>query len=68
MTTVRPMANNVQVHDSYGAKCNSRFLLNYGFAMEDNTAPNGSNPNTVPIVAMLLPEHEAFEEKRDIWI
>lgn len=25
-----------QVYDSYGRKCNSRFLLNYGFTAEDN--------------------------------
>jgi len=24
------------VFDSYGRKCNSRFLLNYGFIVEDN--------------------------------
>ena len=27
--------------DSYGKKCNSRFLLNYGFSVEDNTDPDG---------------------------
>lgn len=26
------------VYDSYGRKCNSRFLLNYGFIVEDNDA------------------------------
>lgn len=26
------------VFDSYGRKCNSRFLLNYGFIVEDNDA------------------------------
>lgn len=25
-----------EVFDSYGRKCNSRFLLNYGFILEDN--------------------------------
>jgi len=25
-----------QVYDSYGRKCNSRFFVNYGFALEDN--------------------------------
>ena len=29
---------NEQVYDSYGRKCNSRFLLNYGFIVEDNDA------------------------------
>lgn len=31
------MANN-ELFDSYGKKCNSRFLLNYGFIEEDNDA------------------------------
>jgi histone-lysine N-methyltransferase SETD3 len=26
------------VFDSYGRKCNSRFLLNYGFIVEENDA------------------------------
>lgn len=25
-----------EVFDSYGRKCNTRFLLNYGFILEDN--------------------------------
>ncbi len=29
---------NDQVYDSYGRKCNSRFLLNYGFIVEENDA------------------------------
>lgn len=26
------------MYDSYGSKCNSRFLLNYGFIQPDNMA------------------------------
>jgi len=26
------------IFDSYGRKCNSRFLLNYGFVVDDNDA------------------------------
>ena len=26
------------MYESYGRKCNSRFLLNYGFMVEDNDA------------------------------
>lgn len=26
------------IFDSYGRKCNSRFLLNYGFVVEENDA------------------------------
>jgi len=38
-----------QVYDSYGQKCNHRFLLNYGFAIEDNTEIDGYSPNEVAI-------------------
>ena len=31
-------AANSELFDSYGKKCNSRFLLNYGFIEEDNDA------------------------------
>ena len=27
-----------EIHDSYGSKCNSRFLLNYGFTQPNNLA------------------------------
>lgn len=27
-----------EIHDSYGSKCNSRFLLNYGFTQPNNVA------------------------------
>ncbi len=36
-----------QVFDSYGRKCNSRFLLNYGFIVENNDA------NEVPLTVAL---------------
>lgn len=36
-----------QVYDSYGRKCNHRFLLNYGFSVENNVEMDGSNPNEV---------------------
>ena len=29
-----------QVYDSYGRKCNSRFFVNYGFALDDNEDDN----------------------------
>ena len=34
---LQPIAAGQQVFDSYGKKCNSRFLLNYGFTVEHNT-------------------------------
>jgi hypothetical protein len=30
-----------QIYDSYGQKCNHRFLLNYGFSVENNAEPDG---------------------------
>lgn len=36
------------VFDSYGRKCNSRFLLNYGFIVEENDANEVAV--TVPVV------------------
>lgn len=37
-----------QVYDSYGKKCNSRFLLNYGFTVEHNADDDiGQNHNEV---------------------
>lgn len=36
-----------QVYDSYGRKCNHRFLLNYGFSVENNIEADGFCPNEV---------------------
>lgn len=36
-----------QVYDSYGRKCNHRFLLNYGFSVENNVETDGFCPNEV---------------------
>jgi histone-lysine N-methyltransferase SETD3 len=52
-----PLAMGAQIYDSYGKKCNSRFLLNYGFSVEQNTDPDGTNPNEVRLVFELTPEN-----------
>lgn len=36
MTALQGFAAGQAVHDSYGRKCNSRYLLNYGFVLADN--------------------------------
>jgi hypothetical protein len=36
MRAVSAVPAGALVHDSYGEKCNSRFLLNYGFTLDDN--------------------------------
>jgi hypothetical protein len=39
--SLREMALGEEVFDSYGKKCNSRYLLNYGFTVLDNTGSCG---------------------------
>jgi len=47
ITAINEMPIGKQVFDSYGQKCNSRFLLNYGFAVENNRDPDGKCHNEV---------------------
>lgn len=43
-----------QVYDSYGKKCNSRFLLNYGFTVEENREEDtGQDLNEVRLLLEL---------------
>ena len=34
--SLKDIKEGQQIFDSYGKKCNSRYLLNYGFVMENN--------------------------------
>lgn len=54
--------------DSYGQKCNHRFLLNYGFAVEDNRELDGFCPNEVPIELSLSPDDELYNDRYEFWI
>ncbi|EQC27514.1 hypothetical protein SDRG_14714 [Saprolegnia diclina VS20] len=54
ITALHGIAAGNQVYDSYGKKCNHRFLLNYGFAVPDNTEEDGRNPNEVLFPLQLL--------------
>ncbi len=45
--SLQSIACGAQVYDSYGRKCNHRFLLNYGFSVENNIEPDGFCPNEV---------------------
>lgn len=47
ISTLKKLKAGHQVYDSYGKKCNSRFLLNYGFAVENNCEVRGQNHNEV---------------------
>jgi histone-lysine N-methyltransferase SETD3 len=38
--SLRAMLRGEQIYDSYGRKCNSRFFVNYGFSLEENSADN----------------------------
>lgn len=49
------MSPGAQVYDSYGLKCNHRFLLNYGFSVEDNVEEDGSCPNEVKRSVFMCP-------------
>lgn len=49
ITTLQSIGAGCQVYDSYGQKCNHRFLLNYGFCVERNVEVDGFCPNEVPL-------------------
>lgn len=49
--------------DSYGKKCNSKFLLHYGFAVELNREANGVCLNKIGLQAKLRDEDPALREK-----
>jgi histone-lysine N-methyltransferase SETD3 len=38
--SLKTIQRGEQVYDSYGRKCNSRFFVNYGFALDDNEDDN----------------------------
>ena len=47
MTSLSPIKLGQQVMDSYGKKCNSKFLLHYGFAIETNREEDGRCQNEI---------------------
>ncbi len=53
MTSLKPLAGGQQIMDSYGKKCNSKFLMHYGFAIEKNREEDGKCMNEMPLVLML---------------
>lgn len=55
ITSLQRLHAGQQVYDSYGKKCNSRFLLNYGFAVDNNVDEDiGQNHNEVRL-ALCMP-------------
>jgi Rubisco LSMT substrate-binding len=67
ITSLQHICPGSQVYDSYGQKCNHRFLLNYGFAVEDNRELDGFCPNEVPLELYVDPEDPLFYEKLEFW-
>jgi histone-lysine N-methyltransferase SETD3 len=67
ITSLQHIGMGAQVYDSYGQKCNHRFLLNYGFAVEDNRELDGFCPNEVPLELYVAPDDLLFTEKLEFW-
>lgn len=67
ITSIQHIPVAAQVYDSYGQKCNHRFLLNYGFAVENNREVDDFCPNEVPVELYVDPEDELFNEKMEFW-
>jgi len=68
MCRLQPIQAGSQVYDSYGQKCNHRFLLNYGFAVEDNRELDGFCPNEVPLELNLSLDDPLYQHKLDFWM
>ncbi|CAM9814682.1 unnamed protein product [Chrysoparadoxa australica] len=67
ITTLQTIQSGAQVYDSYGQKCNHRFLLNYGFAIENNVEADGFCPNEVPIELRLNENDAVHHRKVSFW-
>ena len=55
MTALKKLQKGQQIMDSYGKKCNSKFLMHYGFAVENNREADGRCMNEVAIQIELPP-------------
>lgn len=67
ITAIQHINDGLQIYDSYGQKCNHRFLLNYGFSVENNVEPDGFNPNEVPILLQLALDDPLYDKKAVLW-
>jgi len=68
ITSLQSIREGAQVYDSYGQKCNHRFLLNYGFSIENNVEADGFCPNEVPFFFTLNPADRLFDKKLRFWM
>lgn len=60
ITTTKRLLKSAQIYDSYGRKCNSRFFVNYGFALDFN------EDNQVAIFVAMNKEDPLFAIKSKI--
>ena len=65
---LEPILAGSQVFDSYGQKCNHRFLLNYGFAVENNRELDGFCPNEVPIELSIPEDDTLMDSRTEFWM
>ena len=63
VSSLMPLSGGAEVFDSYGQKCNHRFLLNYGFSVENNVESDGYCPNEVPLLMQLKTDDPLYDEK-----
>ena len=60
------MYAGTELLDSYGRKCNTRYLLNYGFCTPDNYDADGRCYNEVRLFLALDPEDSAYLLKKQL--
>jgi histone-lysine N-methyltransferase SETD3 len=67
IVAIQGIQASAQVYDSYGQKCNHRFLLNYGFSVEHNVEPDGFCPNETPLYLQLKRSDPLYDQKCSFW-
>jgi hypothetical protein len=65
---LKAIPKGAQVFDSYGMKCNHRFLMNYGFSAEKNIEWDGFCPNEVAFELEVDPKDPIFSDKLKFWM
>mmetsp|Transcript_13366 Transcript_13366/g.25767 ORF Transcript_13366/g.25767 Transcript_13366/m.25767 type:complete len:584 (-) Transcript_13366:789-2540(-) len=65
ITSLSSLQPHQQVMDSYGKKCNSKFLLHYGFAVVDNREEDGKCQNEIYLrLHLRSAKHDSLYESR----
>jgi histone-lysine N-methyltransferase SETD3 len=63
ITSLKTLSAGQQVMDSYGKKCNSKFLLHYGFAVERNREASGECLNKVCVKMQMKDTDTCLRDK-----